>query len=236
MSCVCRFFFIEPVTNAPSQCREIAACRDYCSTMAFTTNHPAHTTRLTPAQTALISPIYPSAWLQQAAEADLAAVHHCARMAQHTMMKWLAISTSKLGNGWIYLILAPVVALDMGWCAMPVIASAIINAAFLHLIYPVIKRLFRRRRPYHVDQRLTSLLKTLDEYSFPSGHVMTLTGVLLPIILAIPAAREPALVLILIMAWSRMATAHHYPSDVIAGITIGIMIAFPLTRLMMAFY
>jgi undecaprenyl-diphosphatase len=63
---------------------------------------------------------------------------------------------------------------------------------------------------------------------------MTLTGVLLPIVLALPAARAPALGLLVAMAWSRMATAHHYPSDVIAGVVIGAALAFPLTRWVMA--
>ena len=156
-------------------------------------------------------------------------------MTRRPVTKWFAIRISKLGNGWIYLMLAPALALDMGWRALPIIISALINAALLHLVYPMMKRRFRRRRPYHADPRLTSLLQTLDEHSFPSGHMMTLTGVLLPIILALPAARAPALGLLLGMAWSRMATAHHYPSDVIAGVVIGAMLAFPLTRWVMAF-
>jgi undecaprenyl-diphosphatase len=190
--------------------------------------------RLTPSTAEFPSPIFPPLWLRKAAKADLGAVHYCARMTRRPATKWFAITISKLGNGWIYLMLAPALALDMGWRALPIIVSALINAALLHLVYPMMKRRFRRRRPYHADPRLTSLLQTLDEHSFPSGHVMTLTGVLLPIILALPAARVPALGLLLAMAWSRMATAHHYPSDVIAGVVIGAALAFPLTRWVMA--
>ena len=202
--------------------------------MAFTTNPSAPRMRLTSSTATFPSPIFPTSWLRKAAKSDLGAVHYCARMTRRPVTKWFAITISKLGNGWIYLMLAPALALDMGWRALPIIISALINAALLHLVYPMMKRRFRRRRPYHADPRLTSLLQTLDEHSFPSGHVMTLTGVLLPIILALPAARAPALGLLLAMAWSRMATAHHYPSDVIAGVVIGAALAFPLTRWVMA--
>jgi undecaprenyl-diphosphatase len=203
--------------------------------MAFTTNTPAPTMRLTPAAATLPAPINPASWLRKAAIADLAVVHYCASMTRRATIKWLAITISKLGNGWIYLILIPPIALELGSKALPTLACALVNAAFLHVIYPVLKRRFRRRRPYRADPQLVSLLQTLDEHSFPSGHVMTLTGVLLPIIIALPATRAPALGLVLTMAWSRMATAHHYPSDVIAGVAMGAAIAFPLTRWMMAF-
>lgn len=191
--------------------------------------------RLTPAAATLPAPINPASWLRKAAIADLAVVHYCASMTRRATIKWLAITISKLGNGWIYLILIPPIALELGSKALPTLACALVNAAFLHVIYPVLKRRFRRRRPYRADPQLVSLLQTLDEHSFPSGHVMTLTGVLLPIIFALPATRAPALGLVLTMAWSRMATAHHYPSDVIAGVAMGAAIAFPLTRWMMAF-
>ena len=189
--------------------------------------------RLTPSAATLPAPINPATWLQKAAIADLAIVHYCASMTRRTTIKWLAITISKLGNGWIYLILIPPVALELGSKALPTVACALVNAALLHVIYPVLKRRFRRRRPYRADPQLVSLLQTLDEHSFPSGHVMTLTGVLLPIVFALPATRAPALGLVLTMAWSRMATAHHYPSDVIAGVAVGAAIAFPLTRWMM---
>jgi undecaprenyl-diphosphatase len=37
------------------------------------------------------------------------------------------------------------------------------------------------------------------------------------------------------MGWSRVATAHHYPSDVVAGVALAAALAFPLSRAAMAF-
>ncbi len=134
-------------------------------------------------------------WFQSFVAADLAAVHFFSRWAQPTAIRYLAIGVSKLGNGWIYLILLPLVFWGLGLSGWRVVALAGLNAALLHTLYPIIKRRFRRRRPYHVDARLPSLLSTLDEHSFPSGHAMTITGVLAPIVLAWPAMTVSAVLI-----------------------------------------
>lgn len=175
-----------------------------------------------------------TAWLQRLLDADLAAVHLFSRSAQSTFGRLLAIAISKLGNGWIYPILAPLVLLGLGRQGAHVIALAGLNAALLHCLYPVVKKRFGRRRPFRADPRLPSLLKTLDEHSFPSGHAMTLTGVLTPIVVAQPEAAASAGALILSMAWSRIATAHHYPSDVVAGAALGALLSWPLSSLVYA--
>lgn len=58
---------------------------------------------------------------------------------------------------------------------------------------------------------------------------MSLSGVLVPVVFVWPAAAMSAAALMLIMAWSRIATAHHYPSDILAGTLLGIVLAYPLS-------
>lgn len=202
--------------------------------MAFTSDQLARLTRDASAEPQIDDAIA-ATWLQIFIAADLAAVHLFSRSAQSTIGRLSAIAISKLGNGWIYLILAPIIFTGLGWRGWQVVALAGVNAALLHTLYPIIKRRFGRKRPFHVDARLPSLLKTLDDHSFPSGHAMTLTGVLAPIVLAWPSMTLSAIALILSMAWSRVATAHHYPSDVVAGVALGAGIAFPLSTYMGAF-
>ncbi|WP_457797703.1 phosphatase PAP2 family protein [Methylocystis sp. S23] len=201
--------------------------------MAFTTDLAAKLTRDASSKphnglTAL--------WLQRFLAADLAAVHFFSRSARPTAIRYLAIGVSKLGNGWIYLILLPLVFWGLGSKGWHVVVLAGLNAAMLHALYPIIKRRFRRKRPCHVDARLPSLLKTLDEHSFPSGHAMTITGVLAPIVLAWPAMTVSAAIIVLSMAWSRIATAHHYPTDVIAGVGLAVALAFPLSSYALSFF
>jgi undecaprenyl-diphosphatase len=35
-----------------------------------------------------------------------------------------------------------------------------------------------------------------------------------------------------VLSWCRLAAAHHYPSDVLAGIGLGAVIAIPLARVL----
>jgi len=201
--------------------------------MTFTTEIPASVPQPRSKVVVRSALARPDEWLERIAEADLALVHRLASATRFMSVKQFAIIISKLGNGWIYLIIMALVIREERQEALFIILISTLNAALSHVVYPVLKRRFRRRRPFQVDPHLPSLLQTLDEYSFPSGHVMTLSGVLLPVYLLIPEARIPALGLILAMAWSRIATAHHFPGDVLAGALLGIAIALPFTYLML---
>ena len=203
--------------------------------MAFTSDQLAKLTRDASAKPQANIGVA-ATWGQRLFELDLAAVHLFSRTARSAIGKFLAVAISKLGNGWIYLILAPIVLIGLGWQGLHVAALAGLNAALLHMLYPIIKRRFGRKRPFHVDARLPSLLKTLDDHSFPSGHAMTLTGVLAPIVIAWPATTLSAGLLLLSMAWSRIATAHHYPSDVAAGVALGAGLSYPLARGILAYW
>ena len=99
----------------------------------------------------------------------------------------------------------------------------------MHCFYPIIKQRFHRPRPFSVDPKLPSLLATLDVHSFPSGHVMTLTGVLVPIVILWPATAILSVLLACCLAWARVATAHHFPSDVFAGAVLGVGVGYPIS-------
>jgi undecaprenyl-diphosphatase len=168
-------------------------------------------------------------WVAKFLEADLEAVRIASRTASSSFGRLFAVGISKLGNGWIYPILAALVFAAWGLAGYRIILLAAANAALMHCLYPIIKRRFRRLRPFKVDPKLPSLLNTLDEHSFPSGHAMTLTGVLAPIVILWPAMAISAVVMACCMAWSRVATAHHYPSDVFVGALLGVGVSYPIS-------
>ncbi len=174
-------------------------------------------------------------WVSRLLQADMDLVRKLNAQGS-TLGKPAAVVISKLGNGWIYLFLAAWVFEQWGWQGGRLMALlAGVNAAALHLLYPVIKKRFKRPRPFAVDPSLPSLLRTLDEHSFPSGHAMTLVGVLTPIVLLWPAAFLSAVVMACGMFWSRVATGHHYPSDVLAGATLGAGLGYCLSSGILAF-
>lgn len=205
----------------------------YFHTMAFTTDHSASIAEIESSladHSTLKRGLL--AWRERLAHADLAFVNRCSRSTRHAPVRRLAVITSKLGNGWVYPLLIIIILLKGPQDTRLIFITAAMNAVILHIIYPMLKKHFRRLRPFHIDPALKSLLPTLDEYSFPSGHVMTLSGVLVPIVFSMPVAALPALGLILLMAWSRIATAHHFPSDVLVGAALGAIIASLLSAWM----
>jgi undecaprenyl-diphosphatase len=175
-------------------------------------------------------------WAERLRHADLAAVHLISRSARPRIGRVSAVAISKLGNSWLYLIIIPIIFGGLGREGFRVVFLGALNAALLHLMFPIIKRKIGRPRPFQADPRLRSLLAVLDEHSFPSGHTMTLSGVLTPIVLVWPGAILSALALLFLMAWSRIATAHHYPSDIFAGAILGIVLAYPLSILVLAIW
>ena len=158
------------------------------------------------------------------------------RQASWGARPWLrpfAFTLNWLSNGWLYLVIVA----GLLWLRPPrvflVITAAALAVGAGHALYRCIKPKAARRRPCDIDPSLKPMLKTLDKYSFPSGHCMTLTCALIPITAAVPPLAALAALLWLLIAWARLATAHHYPTDLIAGTVLGALVAWPITSLIM---
>lgn len=94
-----------------------------------------------------------------------------------------------------------------------------------------LKPLIARIRPYDYQAEFFSrtihlLIETPHDYSFPSGHTIAsfeAAGVLL---LNSKKMGIPAMILAVLIAFSRMYLYVHYPTDVIASIILGTAFAF----------
>ncbi len=142
----------------------------------------------------------------------------------------LAVAVSRIGNGGLYPALAALMILGCGARGCYVMIAAAVNVGLMHSVYPTIKRRAARQRPFQAHSDLKPLLATLDEHSFPSGHVMTLTAALVPIVVTIPGTLSISLAAWCAMAWARLASAHHYPSDIFAGAAIALVVSYPLSH------
>jgi undecaprenyl-diphosphatase len=160
---------------------------------------------------------------------ELFLVHSFAQTARPMLARSSAIGLSWLGNGWVYLALAIGSILAAGLDAVPVVVVGTLNVLLLHCVYPVIKRRVARPRPYQRDATLVPLLPALDQHSFPSGHAMTLSAALVPLTIQFPQTIGLAFATCLLMAWARLASAHHYPSDVAVGTALGVCVSYPIS-------
>jgi undecaprenyl-diphosphatase len=167
--------------------------------------------------------------LARLSAAELYVVHGFVNTARLGLTRSSAMAFTWLGNGWVYLAIAIGSILLAGMNAIPAVAIGVLNGLVLHGIYPIIKRRVARPRPYQCDTSLMPLLPVLDQHSFPSGHAMTLPAALVPLVLAFPETLVFALTTWLLMAWARLASAHHYPSDVAFGTALGLSVSYPIS-------
>ncbi len=66
--------------------------------------------------------------------------------------------------------------------------------------------------------------------SFPSGHTTTIMSCAVALALLFPRARIPLLIAGLVIAFGRVATGAHYPSDILGGVALGAVVSWLFAR------
>ena len=100
----------------------------------------------------------------------------------------------------------------------------------------ILKHLFARVRPCNVDKTVELLVKRPKGFSFPSGHsaaAFCVVGVLYG-----AKIRElfwPALVLAILIGFSRLYLYVHFPTDVLVGAFCGFAIGYVVWRAFVMF-
>ena len=137
--------------------------------------------------------------------------------------KILAFITS-LGNAGIIWIVLAVVLLILPKTRK---AGIIVAAALLMdliLCNLILKNLVARVRPYDVNTAIAILIKKPLDFSFPSGHTAASFAAMTALFLAkMKKAWIAALVLAVLIAFSRLYFYVHYPTDVLGGAIVGIL-------------
>ncbi|HEY4863879.1 MAG TPA: YegS/Rv2252/BmrU family lipid kinase [Candidatus Dormibacteraeota bacterium] len=104
------------------------------------------------------------------------------------------------------------------------VASALVNGP--------LKLLSRRRRPAAtVPRRATPWVRRPVTYSFPSGHTASACAFVTGASLELPRLTLPLGGLACAVAYSRLHTRVHYPTDVLAGAALGVATAVATRRL-----
>lgn len=137
--------------------------------------------------------------------------------------KILAFITS-LGNaGIIWIVLAVVLLIfpKTRKTGIIVAAALLMDLVLCNLI---LKNLVARVRPYDVNTAIAILIKKPLDFSFPSGHTAASFAAMTALFLAkMKKAWIAALVLAVLIAFSRLYFYVHYPTDVLGGAVVGIL-------------
>ena len=131
-----------------------------------------------------------------------------------------------LGNaGWFWILLTIILLIPKKTRRIGV-ASAIALFIGSLITNVALKNIVARTRPYEVVEGLNLLVGKAHDFSFPSGHSCASFASAFAIYKTAPKKYGiAALILASLIAFSRLYVGIHYPTDVIAGIIIGIVSA-----------
>ena len=97
-----------------------------------------------------------------------------------------------------------------------------ISAALCNLVF---KNLVARVRPFLTIEELELIIKPLYSYSFPSGHACSSFASAMALTLAFRGKGAWAFIPAALIAFSRIYVGIHYPSDILCGAVIGVLIS-----------
>lgn len=157
---------------------------------------------------------------------ELAMLHGIQAALQSPFMDTFMQVCTMLGeNGALWIVLAILMYVSgkhKDYAVMMIIAMA---ATYL-IGDVVIKNLVARPRPFVDDPSIILLITAPNGYSFPSGHT-SISFAALTVLMASrmrPVYKGCFTVAALLIAFSRLYLCVHYPSDVLAGAALGILI------------
>jgi len=134
---------------------------------------------------------------------------------------WTMVVVSWLGDGVLWYALIA----TLPWWGGP---TGLKNAAYMVALgavnlvfYKALKQRVARPRPYVACPEIRAVCRSLDEFSFPSGHTMHAVAFSLVLAHYHPALGWPLWAFTVLLALSRVVLGLHYPSDVAMGAAIG---------------
>lgn len=100
--------------------------------------------------------------------------------------------------------------------------EALVVLVISQVIVQSLKILLSRERPYKMIEKLNTFGIDLKDYSFPSGHTTASFSIATTLSLNIPRITILVYILAILIGVSRIYLGVHYPTDVVAGVILGV--------------
>lgn len=140
---------------------------------------------------------------------------------------------SKLGDaGLIWILLAAVLLMMPKTRKVGILVSTALALDVL-TCNVILKPFIARTRPYDINTAVELLIQAPRDYSFPSGHTAASFAAAAALWFANKKKLAvPALVLAVLIAFSRMYFYVHYPTDVLGGAILGMVCGWLVCKLL----
>ena len=143
--------------------------------------------------------------------------------------RWIRIwmlAATRGGDGWLWYAMGLIVLLAGGTERFRAVGASMLAAGSGIVLFRQIKRMSGRRRPCMFEPHCWAKLLPPDQFSFPSGHTITAFSVAVSLSLFYPPLTAGLLFCAASVAASRVLLGMHFLSDVLAGATIGALLAY----------
>lgn len=144
------------------------------------------------------------------------------RKMKHRYLDAIMYRVTNLGgaifSSLLVLILIIIGSSDVKLIGFEALSVLVISQVIVHAL----KKILSRERPYKIIEQLNTFGINLKDYSFPSGHTTASFSIATAIAVNIPRLSILVFTIAIIVAISRIYLGVHYPTDVAAGIFLGI--------------
>lgn len=146
---------------------------------------------------------------------------------RNPILNSIMIFITSLGNGGIVWIVATIALLIPKKTRKVGLMSAVALIGSLIINNHIIKNLVQRPRPFVTFTDIRILIPKPSEFSFPSGHTSSSFAATAVFYRFLPKkVGIPAVVLAGFIGFSRLYVGVHYPTDVLAGAIMGVLLSY----------
>ena len=124
---------------------------------------------------------------------------------------------------WIILSIGLIIPKKTRKIGFVMIIALILNGIICNII---LKPMLARIRPFDVNTAIKLLINKPRDFSFPSGHTSASFTAVSVLFFRKSKLFVPSLVLAFLISFSRLYLYVHYPSDVLAGLVLGILCGY----------
>jgi len=157
--------------------------------------------------------------------ADLSVVLYFNRSNSRIFIQRFLYGLSRFGDGHLYVIWGISNLLFNGEWGQKFFYTGLLAFAIELPVYFIIKKSVKRERPSALIKDIKSLIIPPDQFSFPSGHTAAAFLMATLISFQFPFLRAILYFFAGLIGFSRIYLRVHFPSDVLAGVVLGIISA-----------
>ncbi|WP_314048789.1 phosphatase PAP2 family protein [Peptostreptococcus stomatis] len=124
---------------------------------------------------------------------------------------------------WIILSIGLIIPKKTRKIGFVMIIALILNGIICNII---LKPMLARIRPFDVNTAIKLLINKPRDFSFPSGHTSASFTAASVLFFRKSKLFVPSLILAFLISFSRLYLYVHYPSDVLAGLVLGVLCGY----------